>query len=216
MADKKRVIADRRKRLREGRCPIHGLWMSQIDVWYYPKDGRPYTIVGCPREDCQILARAYSIDGPWELVGEFEALLDADLPDPEYLISAEKTSQRRKSIKGRERKRVWEKTQGKCYYCGVEISLEEMTVDHLQPMSQNGTNDLDNLVPTCRSCNASKGVKTVEEFRFLIRMKKFRASTGVSFTQEQIEYLRTLGVELPIPIHIFWFERHEKIKKQQT
>lgn len=61
---------DREKRLNEGRCPTHGLWMGQIDVWYVNEHGTAFTIVGCPRGDCTIKAKAYSFDGPWEL---FEA-----------------------------------------------------------------------------------------------------------------------------------------------
>ena len=62
----------RRQRLEKGCCPTHGLWMSQIDGWYKPDSGRKYTIVGCPREDCRIRAKAYDVDGPWELLGANE------------------------------------------------------------------------------------------------------------------------------------------------
>ncbi len=69
---KKQSVKDRRERFAKGLCPTHGLFMSQIDGWYHPSAGRDYTIVGCPRADCRIRARAYSYDGPWELmrVGE--------------------------------------------------------------------------------------------------------------------------------------------------
>jgi hypothetical protein len=62
----------RRQRLEKGCCPTHGLWMSQIDGWYQPTSGRQYTIVSCPREDCRIRAKAYDVDGPWELLGANE------------------------------------------------------------------------------------------------------------------------------------------------
>ena len=65
---------DRELRLSEGRCPIHGGWMGQVDSWY-EMDGVSYTVVGCGRRDCNIRAKAYSMDGPWELMPEFEYLL---------------------------------------------------------------------------------------------------------------------------------------------
>ena len=50
----------RLKRVLRGACPKHGLFMSQVDGWYRPKDGgQDFTIVGCPRRDCGITARAY-------------------------------------------------------------------------------------------------------------------------------------------------------------
>lgn len=66
---------DREFRLCEGRCPIHGGWMGQIDGWY-EEHGVSYTIVGCPRKDCDICAKAFSFDGPRELLPEFKFLLE--------------------------------------------------------------------------------------------------------------------------------------------
>lgn len=60
-----------RKRLSEGCCPIHGLGMSQIDGWYYPKDGRGFTVVACSRRDCQLAALAYYSTGDDHLSCEF-------------------------------------------------------------------------------------------------------------------------------------------------
>lgn len=40
--------------------------MPQVDRWYYPIEGEPFTIVECPRRDCDQQAKAYSFDGPWE------------------------------------------------------------------------------------------------------------------------------------------------------
>jgi 5-methylcytosine-specific restriction endonuclease McrA len=47
-----------------------------------------------------------------------------------------------------------------CDYCGA-IATE---IDHVQPLSRGGTHDLNNLVPSCKSCNSSKKDKTVEEW----------------------------------------------------
>lgn len=65
---KRQSVKDRRERLAKGCCPTHGLFMSQVDGWYRLKSGKMYTVVGCPRRDCRIRAKAYSYDGPWELL----------------------------------------------------------------------------------------------------------------------------------------------------
>lgn len=47
-----------------------------------------------------------------------------------------------------------------CFYCGAEIGDSEWAsqkhIDHYMPKSKGGSNDRDNLVPACRSCNLSK------------------------------------------------------------
>lgn len=76
---RKQSVIDRVKRLSEGRCPVHGIPMPQVDRWYAQEDGllsgKQYTIVECPRADCQIRAKAYQWDGPWELLPEWKYLL---------------------------------------------------------------------------------------------------------------------------------------------
>jgi len=46
-----------------------------------------------------------------------------------------------------------------CGYCGVnEVDVgAELTLDHFQPRSHNGSDELDNLVYCCNACNQYKG-----------------------------------------------------------
>jgi len=46
--------------------------------------------------------------------------------------------------------RAWD---GKCAYCQMRAGT---TQDHVIPVSKGGTHTLDNVVPACPSCNASK------------------------------------------------------------
>lgn len=60
------------------------------------------------------------------------------------------------------RKRVFERDNFTCKYCGqVGGKLE---VDHMLPISRGGTNDLSNLVTACQHCNRQKHDKTVSEY----------------------------------------------------
>lgn len=47
-----------------------------------------------------------------------------------------------------------------CFYCGAEIGDSEWAlqkhIDHYIPKSKGGSNDRDNLVPTCCLCNLDK------------------------------------------------------------
>jgi len=47
----------------------------------------------------------------------------------------------------------------RCVKCG---SVGRLTVDHVLPLSQGGTNDIHNLQPLCRSCNSLKGIQHID------------------------------------------------------
>ena len=64
-----------------------------------------------------------------------------------------------------DRAKIWGKYGGKCAYCGCEISLKDMQIDHIKPKRSGGTDDEDNLNPSCRLCNHYKRANTLEEFR---------------------------------------------------
>jgi hypothetical protein len=48
-------------------------------------------------------------------------------------------------------------TDGRCFYCGLRTNpFATFCVDHVYPVARGGSNDIANLVPCCRRCNASK------------------------------------------------------------
>jgi 5-methylcytosine-specific restriction endonuclease McrA len=110
---------------------------------------------------------------------------------------------------------VLQKSKGHCWYCGKEINIESRkygnggrdtyVIDHVVPLCLGGNDEIENLVPCCWFCNSVKGRKSFDEFREHETRKDF----GVpKFSLEQIEYLKSINVDLPelIP-HIFYFER---------
>lgn len=46
-----------------------------------------------------------------------------------------------------------------CIACGTKTALE---MDHVVPLSMGGEHQIENVQPLCRSCNASKGAKTID------------------------------------------------------
>jgi hypothetical protein len=59
---------------------------------------------------------------------------------------------------------VLQKTEGRCAYCGC--SLAQFTywhAEHSIPKSRGGSDELDNLVPSCPRCNSYKSTKTPRE-----------------------------------------------------
>jgi 5-methylcytosine-specific restriction endonuclease McrA len=117
-------------------------------------------------------------------------------------------------ISKRIRELVHAKYGGHCAYCGEPIKLEDMQVDHFRPLArgvpdgylleQRGTDDTDNLMPSCRMCNFYKERTSIEGFR--------------SKLQNLLDYKRTFATRMALKYGIlveegwdgkFYFERKE-------
>lgn len=57
-------------------------------------------------------------------------------------------------------KDIFERDNWECVYC----KNEAFCLDHVVPLSRNGTDTIDNLVAACKSCNTSKGSKLLTEW----------------------------------------------------
>jgi len=57
----------------------------------------------------------------------------------------------------------------RCAYCDCEFTLfNRETRDHIIPISKNGDNIRENIVPACQSCNSKKNNKSIDEFKEVI------------------------------------------------
>jgi HNH endonuclease len=73
---------------------------------------------------------------------------------------------------------------GRCCYCGFSLSFGGekprrdyirvngsqnplMVPDHLDPQCRGGSDDWDNLMPSCEACNSSKAALNWDEFRLI-------------------------------------------------
>lgn len=63
------------------------------------------------------------------------------------------------------RQAVYDKYNGHCAYCGTKIEYSEMQVDHQIAKRNGGTDDTENLYPSCRRCNHYKRSQGLESFR---------------------------------------------------
>jgi hypothetical protein len=52
-----------------------------------------------------------------------------------------------------------------CVYCGASTETgAQLTLDHVKPACQGGTNEATNLVTACRKCNCSRQDRSVASF----------------------------------------------------
>lgn len=57
-----------------------------------------------------------------------------------------------------QRRVLWNSTTEKhCKACGVKLSWENFTIDHVDPHSRGGRSTLENAAVVCRPCNSAKG-----------------------------------------------------------
>ena len=110
------------------------------------------------------------------------------------------------------RKAVWRKaTDGRCWYCGCKLDPFEFHVDHFHPKSRGGSNDIENLVPSCISCNLKKHNSFIWEWRVNLAIR-----LGLNLSKHQIACINGEGTmdEVLANIHdwekpvLFYFERN--------
>lgn len=83
---------------------------------------------------------------------------------------------KRKRISPEDRLRVLNRCSGHCAYCGIELSMKDMQVDHYIPLElsciaeehMDAVDSIDNYLPACRSCNNYKSSMNIEKFRLSV------------------------------------------------
>jgi 5-methylcytosine-specific restriction endonuclease McrA len=131
------------------------------------------------------------------------------------------------------RKSIWEKSGGKCWYCGCDLPEKGWHIDHFEPIgrrppeikyvysdddgrinrkreevkrfpSHPERDHIDNLVPACQSCNRIKGMNSIEGFRQQIT----RFVNSLNRYSIQYKFAKRYGLilETKNPV-VFWFER---------
>lgn len=54
-----------------------------------------------------------------------------------------------------------------CYYCKKRFPRSKMHIDHIVPVSKNGTHTADNLCISCKTCNLCKNAKPLNKLTFI-------------------------------------------------
>jgi 5-methylcytosine-specific restriction endonuclease McrA len=68
-----------------------------------------------------------------------------------------------------------------CLYCGDTVEKgARLTVDHIVPSADGGTNDADNLATCCMSCNAAKRDLSARDWR------TYAAKKGIAFSWDAV------------------------------
>lgn len=87
----------------------------------------------------------------------------------EYIPTVDDAFVKRERAKARDLRRgSWWAQQigrGRCYHCGETCAREDLTMDHVIPLSRGGRSTKKNIVVACKQCNSHKKNLTVAELR---------------------------------------------------
>ena len=117
-------------------------------------------------------------------------------------------------IMSKKRKAIYDKSGGKCWYCGCKLN-KGWHADHFYPVKRRSNKwsdgslghperDVeDNKVPSCASCNIMKSQMSIEQFRACIS----RFVESLNFYTNQYKFAKRYGLIKETGAKVtFWFE----------
>lgn len=115
----------------------------------------------------------------------------------------------RRKLTQSERKIVYAKTNGHCAYCGCEIPFKGFNADHVKCLKTHEYEDesidtVDNMLPSCRSCNHYKSTFELEVFREQLSKIPERLARDTSTYSIALRYGQVKEDNKPIQ---FYFEK---------
>ena len=79
------------------------------------------------------------------------------------------------------RKNVLRRDGYACQYCGIKISIDNSTIDHIIPRSKGGKTEWGNVVACCSRCNNEKGNNLLDNIK--LKLKCFPSPKDPTFVQ---------------------------------
>lgn len=135
-----------------------GRWIAAVDLPSERGERKRKTFSGWTQEDVAAKLKAFRLANPaTEHVGR-------------------KVNVRRAKEQGSHTDKEWwalvRLAERRCYYCNIETVADldkkfhrlATQKDHLVPVSRGGSNAIENVVVSCRTCNQAKGTMTADEF----------------------------------------------------
>ena len=93
---------------------------------------------------------------------------------------------------------LFRRDQYLCLYCGGEFNADNLSRDHIVPVSRSGTDNWTNVVTACKRCNHRKANRTPEEagmellaVPFVPNRYEFFYLANKNILADQMEFLKT-------------------------
>ena len=102
-------------------------------------------------------------------------------------ITEMQMSRKRKSLSKKTRFEVFKRDSFKCQYCGASAPDVVLEVDHIDPISKDGADEMVNYITACRPCNAGKSDRTLDDSSTLAKQRA--QLEDLSERREQLEMM---------------------------
>lgn len=90
------------------------------------------------------------------------------------------------------RRNVYIRDGFRCQYCSIQLTSDELTLDHVIPRSKGGVLSWTNTVTACQSCNVKKSNYMIEDLpRLGMRLKSYPRAPSYYELQSKSKQLRT-------------------------
>lgn len=110
----------------------------------------------------------------------------------------------RKRLSKQERQTILQKTNWHCAYCGVELGFNGFQVDHVVPLRLGGKDEMENMLPACRSCNHYKRGNSLEGWRRMLEQMPEVLRRDSYIYRQAVKF----GLVMPTPKKVkFYFEQ---------
>ncbi len=100
-----------------------------------------------------------------------------------------------------EKKYIHERDKGVCYFCGKELPLKKVTLDHYLPKSKGGPDDTFNLVLCCKSCNKLKKSSIPEDYEQIMIQNLKKAVEDRKITSKRLGIKHEELIKIVYAVH---------------
>lgn len=103
------------------------------------------------------------------------------IPDV-IVLKTNSMPRKRKGMTNISKKKVFDRDNHTCGYCGCHLNSKNRTIDHVVPTSKGGPkNDYKNVVACCATCNQKKGDRSLEEMNWTIKHSLYHPETNIFY-----------------------------------
>ena len=83
------------------------------------------------------------------------------------------------------RRNLFARDKQRCQYCWKQLTLSQMSLDHVVPRSQGGDTNWENIVCCCVKCNTAKGNRTPKQANMELRQHPQKPALHPQVTLEE-------------------------------
>lgn len=128
-------------------------------------------------------------NGKVHVLSEYERLISSpstQIRVPSVIVFKNGKRHKKNSVRF-SRKNIWIRDEGRCQYCGLDVSIKDFTIDHVIPKTLGGGTMWTNVVTCCATCNQKKGDKLAHRCGMSLKSIPVKPSS-LPFVQDSEHY----------------------------